>query len=62
MEQAQQGADGVDYIFEIPLRVAESLVGFKHDERPRHGVGAKFIEMVHGSPKASFFQRLFGDG
>src|SRR3984885_6454268 len=36
MEQAQIAAGGdnanVDYIFEIPLRLAQSLVGFKHDE------------------------------
>jgi len=33
---AQQAADGgkdnVDYVFEIPLELAKSIVGFKHDE------------------------------
>jgi hypothetical protein len=32
-QAAEGGADaGVDYYFEIPLAVAKSLVGFKHDE------------------------------
>src|SRR6266853_6318503 len=36
MEQSQAAAGGdtadVDYLFEIPLKVAQFLVGFKHDE------------------------------
>jgi hypothetical protein len=40
MERSQAAAGGdranVDYIFEIPLRVAQSLVGFKHDEICQH--------------------------
>ena len=45
MEETQraEGDDaGVDYIFEIPLKVAENLVGFKHDEGWDHLVGERF--------------------
>jgi hypothetical protein len=46
MEHAQASAGGddanVDYIFEIPLRTAQSLVGFKHDEICRHVIGQKY--------------------
>lgn len=30
----QQGDDDTDYIFDVPLKLAESIVGFKHDEEP----------------------------
>jgi hypothetical protein len=47
MENAQQaeGGDdaGVDYLFEIPLKVAQVLVGFKHDEDYESVIGGKFI-------------------
>src|SRR5689334_1744449 len=40
MVDAQRDAGGddadVDYLFEIPLKVAESVVGFKHDEKCTH--------------------------
>ena len=40
LQLAEGGDDaGVDYIFEIPLKVAQSLVGFKHDENCAHLVG-----------------------
>src|SRR6185437_6139789 len=47
MEQEQRDAGGddadVDYIFEIPLRVARDLVGFKHDEDWPHLIGGQFV-------------------
>lgn len=59
MEQrqlAEGGANaGVDYIFEIPLKVAQSLVGFKHDEDPRL-LGKQFVELS----RAGFLHRLIG--
>jgi hypothetical protein len=40
LQLAEGGDDaGVDYIFEIPLKVAQSLVGFKHDENCAHLIG-----------------------
>jgi hypothetical protein len=30
--QASAGAKGVDELFEVPLKLAQALVGFKHDE------------------------------
>jgi hypothetical protein len=37
LQLAEGGDDAdVDYIFEIPLKVAKELVGFKHDEDCAH--------------------------
>jgi hypothetical protein len=47
MEQSQLAAGGdsaeVDYVFEIPLKVAESIVGFKHDKKCGHLVDGRFV-------------------
>ena len=60
MEDAQRAAGGdaagVDYIFEIPLRVAQTLVGFKHDEVTEE----PFVVLSRAVPKKGFIQRLFG--
>ena len=60
MENAQRAAGGnaagVDYIFEIPLRVAQTLVGFKHDEVTQE----QFMVLSRSSPKKGFLGRLFG--
>src|ERR1700723_2147432 len=42
--QLAEGGDaaGVDYLSEIPLGVAKSLVGFKHDEICTHLIGGCF--------------------
>jgi hypothetical protein len=63
MEALQLAAGGddadVDYLFEIPLKVAQALVGFKHDEDPVHLVGRRFNAMVRGAPpKRGFLARL----
>ena len=47
LERASEGEDdyedmGVDYIFEIPLALAETLTGFKHDEVDVTGQATKF--------------------
>ncbi|TKB23290.1 hypothetical protein FCL47_23315 [Desulfopila sp. IMCC35006] len=64
MEEAQQAEDGgsaeVDYIFEIPLKVAQELVGFKHDEDCSQILKEQFIVLASPSPKKGFFSRLFG--
>ena len=60
IQHAEGGDDaGVDYIFEIPLKVAQSLVGFKHDEDPVHLVGGEFAVMSRVMPKTSILTRLF---
>jgi hypothetical protein len=63
MEQSQQAAGGsdagVDYIFEIPLKVAQSLVGFKHDENYEKLLDGQFAVMARTPPKTGLFQRLF---
>ena len=60
MEEAQRAAGGdaagVDYIFEIPLTVAQTLVGFKHDEVMQ----GQFVVLSRPVPKKGFIGRLFG--
>jgi hypothetical protein len=52
MEHAQESAGGdkadVDYIFEIPLAVAKSIVGFKHDDNYTALAGGEFEIMERG--------------
>jgi hypothetical protein len=43
LQKAEGGEDAdVDYLFEIPLLVAKTLVGFKHDEDCPHLIGGRF--------------------
>jgi hypothetical protein len=62
MEEVQQAEGGdnadVDYLFEIPLKVAQSLVGFKHDEDSAHLIGGIFHVMSRIPPKAGILSRL----
>jgi hypothetical protein len=60
--QAESGGDSaeVDYIFEIPLKVAHSLVGFKHDEDNPHLVGNEFIALSRIEQGGGLLRRLFG--
>lgn len=64
MENAQraEGAEeaDVDCIFEIPLKVAQALVGFKHDESYESVVEGNFVVLSGGKTEKSFFSRLFG--
>lgn len=63
MEEAQvaEGGDDaeVDLIFEIPLKVAQSLVGFKHDEDCPH-IEGRFSVLSGPKPKRGIFDRVFG--
>jgi hypothetical protein len=65
LHQAQLAAGGdeasVDYIFEIPLKVAQSLVGFKHDEECAHLLDKKFsvTSRTTAPPAAGLLRRLF---
>ncbi len=64
MEQAQleAGGDhaGIDYIFEIPLKLAEALVGFKHDEDDTHVVAGHYVVLSRTEPTRGLLRRLFG--
>jgi hypothetical protein len=65
MEEEQRTSDadegGVDYIFEIPLRVAQALVGFMHDEDCPHLVDGGFVVLSRNEPSGGgWFRRLFG--
>jgi hypothetical protein len=64
MEALQLAAGGddaqVDYIFEIPLKIAQSIVGFKHDEKCDHLIGGHYVVMTRVAPKSSLLSRLFG--
>lgn len=63
MEEAQRAEGGddaaVDYIFEIPLKVAQSLVGFKHDEDCPHMTEEQFVVLSRAAPKKGLLGRLF---
>jgi hypothetical protein len=59
LQLAEGGADAaVDYIFEIPLKAAQSLVGFKHDEECAHLIGGRFMVMSSVAPRTSILSRL----
>jgi hypothetical protein len=60
--QLAKGGDnaGVDYIFEIPLAVAKSLVGFRHDEICPHIIGGRFEVMSRAARASNTLAQLFG--
>lgn len=64
LEEAQRADGGddadVDHIFDIPLKVAQSLAGFKHDEDCPHLVGEEFTVLSRTTPRKGFFSGLFG--
>jgi hypothetical protein len=64
LEVAQRAEGGeeaeVDYIFDIPLKVAQSLVGLKHDEDWESIVVDGFETLSGGEQRKGFFARLFG--
>jgi hypothetical protein len=64
MENAQGAAGGdeadVDHIFDIPLKVAQSIVGFKHDEDCPHMSEERFVVLSGHAPKRKFLGKLFG--
>jgi hypothetical protein len=61
LQLAEGGDDAeVDYIFEIPLKVAQSLVGFKHDEECTHLLDNHLVVMSRAAPTGGFLRRLFG--
>ena len=64
LEEAQRvdGGDDadVDHIFEIPLKVAQSLVGFKHDEDCPHLVEEEFVVLSRAATRKGLLSSLFG--
>ena len=57
MEQLQAAAGGdVDYIFEIPLRVAQSVAGFKHDEICPRLVDKHYVVLSPPAPRRGFLR------
>lgn len=63
--EAQQLKEGgeqadVDFIFEIPLLVAKSITGFKHDEVCPHFVGNEFKIMTKEPRSGGLLSRIFG--
>jgi hypothetical protein len=60
--QKREGGEkaNVDYIFEIPLLVAKSITGFKHDEVCPHIVGNEFKIMRNESQQGGLFSRFLG--
>jgi hypothetical protein len=64
MEEAQRAAGGdaagVDHMFEIPLKVAQTLVGFRHDEMCPHMSEQQFEVLSRPAPKKGFIAKLFG--
>lgn len=59
--QEREGGDeaNVDYLFEIPLLVAKSITGFKHDEEYTNVIGREFRVLEKARPSGGFFSRLF---
>ena len=57
---AEGGEEGeVDYLFEIPLKVAQVITGFKHDEDSPHLTGDPFVVLSGPVAKKGFLGRLF---
>ncbi|HKV25087.1 MAG TPA: hypothetical protein VJN93_10900 [Candidatus Acidoferrum sp.] len=53
---------GVDHVFEIPLNLAKSLTGFRHDDPLSGLVDDGFEALETAKPPTGFFGRLFGRG
>lgn len=63
LEEAQRaaGADaGVDHIFEIPLQVARTITGFKHDEECDGLRDGTFAVLARAAGGGGLLARLFG--
>ena len=41
----------MDYIFDIPLKIAQSIVGFKHDENCPHITEEQFVVLSKTRPR-----------
>ena len=63
MEEAQRAEGGdeseVDYFFEIPLKIAQSIAGFKHDEACPHMSEGQFVVLSRPVTKRGLLGKLF---
>jgi hypothetical protein len=62
-QQAAGGKkSGVDYIFDAPVELAHSVVGYRHDQDiPELGaLGFEVLARLQPAPKASWFRKLLG--
>ena len=64
LKTKQQDADAnneqTDYIFDVPVELALSVVGYRHD-RDVPGLSGEVFEVLAGAPqKSSLWKRLFG--
>jgi hypothetical protein len=64
-QEGEGGEDaGVDLICDVPLDLAKSICGFKHDEDPPEGATFRLLRRAGkpppGAAKPGFFARLFG--
>lgn len=67
-KKANEDESEVDYLFEIPLKVTEEIVGFKHDEECTHLTNGHFTVLKNENASAKqngnskgFFRNLFGN-
>jgi hypothetical protein len=53
---------GVDYIFDVPVELARSVTGYRHDQNIPGLQGIKFEVLVRNQPgpKQPWFKKLFG--
>lgn len=66
-QEAEANQHGVDFIFDVPVALAQSLVGYRHD-RDIPGLEGRVFEVLSGNvpdvsmppKKPSFLKRLFG--
>ena len=58
--ETEEVPESLIYIFEIPLRVAQTLTGFKHDEICPHMTEEQFVVLSRSAPKKGLIWRLFG--
>lgn len=55
---AQQKLGDADYVFDIPLKLAEAIVGYKHDEPSR--IEFEVLSKATKPSAGGFLSRLFG--
>ena len=65
--EARQAAEGgaeadVDYLFDIPVTLVQTITGYRHDESsPAYeSAGFEVLEAARAAPSKSWFARLLG--
>jgi len=62
LAEQETGDEEVDYLFDIPVEMARSLMGYRHDEDTAGLKEGAFEVLESAVPGKSFWQRLFGRG